>query len=79
MPLSPLFCTPVVLPSANLAKKRKKGLTSMTVTVPSQAKRADKLLEGSNLGSRKGLEASLKFHRENAYSSSGPGYKGQNY
>lgn len=51
----------------------------MTVTVPSQEKRADKLLEESNLGSRKGLEASLKFHRENAYSSSGPGRKGQNY
>lgn len=49
----------------------------MTVTVPSQEKRADKLLVGSNLVSRKGLEASLKLHREDAYCSSGPGYKEQ--
>jgi len=49
----------------------------MTVTVPSQKKRADKVLVGNNLGSGKGLEASLELHREDAYCSSGPGYKGQ--
>lgn len=50
----------------------------MTVTVPSQEKRADKLLVGSNLVSRKGLEASLKLRREDASCSSGPDIKNKN-